>query len=439
VEARHARRVGGEVGLSPEVLRGADLALRHKLRRRFSAHFVDRQSDDLLAQAAKEYAVALERGDAIHNPGGFIVDVGYKRALDALGKEKRTPALDDIDEAISLADPHSPQPLQELEQKEERSQLYEAVSHLEPEERRVIALVFFEGLSGREAARPLGTSESTSLRRLRSAQTKLREWLPAIEEGRFCEEAAPQLRAFSEGIASDQQRIQAGLHLRNCASCRDALARHQEFAFEAGLVAWLAAIADHPHGASVADQAIAVADQVKEWFSGWWGRARDFAFRLLSSGGGDAVAGPSGAPLAKTVAVCGTAVVCAVTGVVGPGVGGVNVIGGRHDASHLRPLRQPERRRTSVPTANRTPPAASPRPVTSEQAPSPKPAGSSRQGHESHSGSSISTSTPPTNAATSQFGIESQPAPAAPAPTPEPVVPQGETPSQAAGDQFALP
>lgn len=394
-----------------------------------------------MAQAAKEYAVAVGRGETIHNPGGFIVDIGYKRALDALGKEQRTPQLDNIDEAITLADPHSPQPLQELEEKEERSQLYEAVSHLDPDERRVIALVFFEGLSGREAAKPLGTSESTSLRRLRSAQTKLREWLPAIEAGRFCEEAAPQLRAFSEGTADDRQRKQAGLHLRNCASCRDALAHHQEFAFEAGLVAWLAAIPEHSRVTPVVDQAIAVADQLKDRLSDLWDRLRDLAVRMVTSGSSDAVAAPAGASFVKTAAVCGTAVVCAVTGVVGPGVGGVNVIGGRHQPEPRPFSRQEGKLATSVPDAIQAEPSAPVPPVASTdrtRKPTVRTRGGSKGGG---SGSSSSTprSTTASSVATSQFGIESQPAPAAPAAAPQPVVPQGETPTRSAGDQFDLP
>lgn len=48
--------VFGGVDLAPEILRGAALALRHKLRRRFSAEFVDRHSEDIFAQAAKECA-----------------------------------------------------------------------------------------------------------------------------------------------------------------------------------------------------------------------------------------------------------------------------------------------------------------------------------------------------------------------------------------------
>src|SRR5205823_917563 len=112
-------------GLGLKTLRGAELALRHKLRRRFSADFIRRHADDLIAQAAKEYAAALDNGATIRNPGGFLVDVAYKRALDALEKETRDPVLDELEAAVPIADTRAPQPLEEVERNEERSQLFE--------------------------------------------------------------------------------------------------------------------------------------------------------------------------------------------------------------------------------------------------------------------------------------------------------------------------
>ena len=91
MEARQLRK-RGERGLEPHVLRGAELALKHKLRRKFSADFTARHADDLIVKAAKEYAVAVARGERIENPGGFLVDVAYKRAIDALRKRGTIPS-----------------------------------------------------------------------------------------------------------------------------------------------------------------------------------------------------------------------------------------------------------------------------------------------------------------------------------------------------------
>ena len=438
MEARYLERAGEGQELTREVLHGAELALKHKLRRRFSADFVSRHADDLVAQAANEYVATLNGGAKIRNPGGFLVDVGYKRALDAFGKESRAPAIDDLDVDLPLADPRSPQPLEEIEGREERSQLYEAVARLDPEERRVIALVYFEGISGRDAAEPLGVSESTSLRRLRSAQGKLREWLPAIEQGRFCGEAAPQLRALSEGTASDSERIQAGLHLRNCASCREAFARRQEFAFEVGLAAWLSIATAQVQPVHVGDQLVAIADTAREWAASALGRGRDLLVRFLSSGGGEVAGGASAGPLSKTAAACSAAAAaCALTGVIGPGVGGVDLVGQGQSAAPQKVRR--------APVALPRPPGPPPN-VTLHSSKTLEAAASSQAVKGSGSSRERSSSVPTTSggsaadtSADSQFGVESLSGSSGGAAPSQPVTPSGQSSDQAADQQFGLP
>jgi RNA polymerase sigma factor (sigma-70 family) len=434
---RDAARHGRELTL--EVLRGAELALRHKLRRRFSPDFIQRHADDLIAQAAKEYATALEGGKEIRNPGGFIVDVAYKRALDALGKESRAPEFDELDNVAPIADSHSPQPLEEVEHREERSQLYEAIAHLDADERRVLALVYFEGISGREAAGPLGVSESTSLRRLRSAQDKLREWLPAIEAGRFCEAAAPQLRALSEGTATDRERIQAGLHLRNCSDCREAFAQRQEFAFEVGLAAWLSVATVQADPSHLGDQLVAVAQSIREAAAGLIDRARDTFGRVASSGGTEALGGAVSGPLGKTAAACGAAVLaCAVTGVVGPGVGGVDIV----ERGRVPPA---PKKRIAAPVPADTRHVVPTPESTSAHNPTDTHAARSRRKRRSAprgSGSSRSNTSAPENSAESQFGVEAGSATGSTegsVPTPTPVAPAGSSPNQASNRQFGLP
>lgn len=427
MEARHVEAASERWELAPEILRGAELALRHKLRRRLSADFISRNIDDLMAQAAKEYVDAIDAGMDVRNVGGFLVDVAYKRALDALDKESREPLLDELEAAVPLADPRAPQPLEEVERSEQRSQLYEAVARLDPEERRVLALVHFEGLSGRDAAEPLGVSESTSLRRLRSAHRKLREWLPAIEEGRFCDEAAPQLRALSQGIANDRERIQAGLHLRNCASCRDAFARRQEFAFEVGLAAWLSATTAQAQMSQIGDQLIAAADSARHVIGGVVDRGRDIVVRLLSSGGGEAVTGAASGPLAKTAAACtAAAAACALTGVVGPGLGGVDLVGGKHDAV-------PKVRSAPAEHPGRTSATG----ISNQTAPPPRRHESSK--HTGATESGVSGGNEADRAAGSQFGLESLSGSSSGSTDPQPVTPSGQSPDQAAQQQFGLP
>lgn len=440
MEARHHDRTDGRRELGQSVLHGAELALKHKLRRRFSADFISRHADDLIAQAAMEYASAVGRGIQIRNPGGFLVDVAYKRALDALDRESRISPATELDAVVSLADPNAPHPLEELSREEERSHLYEAISRLDLEERKVISLVYFEGMSGREAAGPLGCSESTALRRLRSASQKLRKSLPAIEAGEYCAQAAPQLRAVSEGTADRLQRTQASLHLRNCASCRQALARREAFGFEVGLAAWLSIAAHNVHPEHVLDPAVAALDSAREGLGGTIERCRDFLARLFSSGGGESLGNLAGGPLGKAAGVCATAAAaCVLTGVVGPGIGGIDE-GGR-DAAAGRP------------SAVRASPSshAVVQDRSSESVPMSSSAGSSTPGSSgSHKQrrapgapqglGSAPQQSPAERSAGSQFGVESlSEGSSSGAATSLSTKPAGQTPDAVASQQFGIP
>jgi RNA polymerase sigma factor (sigma-70 family) len=379
------------------VLRGAELALKHKLRRKFGGEFTTRHAEDLIAQAAREYAAAHAGGEEIRNPGGFLVDVAYKRAIDELRHEKRTPELDELDAAAALPDPAAAEPSEEVEHEELRSQIYEAISHLDPEERQVTALVYFEQMSGRETAGPLGVSETTALRRLRSASAKLREWLPAIEQGSFCEEAAPQLRALAQGSADGLEATQAKLHLHNCARCRETMARREAFGFEVGVAAWLSLATSASAQVRLGDRLAGLAEGTRHVFAAALDRARDLTTRVLGSGSSEAASGVVSGPMGKAAGACAAALAaCAVTGVIGPGVG--IDLGGGHQAA------APKSRRATVPRA----PAPVARTPIVAPAPAPTRHGArhnrSAGGSEAHSSAGARVAT---TAATEQFGIES--------------------------------
>jgi RNA polymerase sigma factor (sigma-70 family) len=438
MEARQLRK-RGERQLEPHVLRGAELALKHKLRRKFSADFTTRHADDLIAKAAKEYVAAEARGEHIENPGGFLVDVAYKRAIDALRKEGNDPELDELEAASTLPDPSVADPSEELEREEVRSQISEAIAHLEGEERQVIALVYFEGMSGRESAGPLGVSETTALRRLRSASAKLREWLPAIEQGSFCSEAAPQLRALAEGRAEGLEATQARLHLENCASCREAMARHEAFGFEIGLAAWLSLTTAASAQSQTAERLAGLTEGARHLVAAAVDRTREVTTRVLGSGGGEVAGSVASGPMGKAVGACTTALAaCAVTGVIGPGVGGIDLGGGNKAVAPKSHRAGPSQARVAAPPVARTPIPASP-PVTSHRK------AKRERGGDSSASNSTARTKAATSAAAAQFGIESsagsggEETTSSPAPAPEASAPStspSPSPTQIANEQF---
>ncbi len=401
MEARQLRK-RSERGLEPHVLRGAELALKHKLRRKFGGEFTARHAEDLIAQAGREYATAEAGGEEILNPGGFLVDVAYKRAIDELRHEKRTPELDDLDAAATLPDAAAAEPLEEVEHEEVRSQIYEAIAHLDEQERQVMALVYFEEMSGRETAGPLGVSETTALRRLRSGAAKLREWLPAIEQGSFCTEAAPQLRAMAEGSAEGLEATKAKLHLHNCARCRETMARREAFGFEVGLVAWLSLAASQPSPGQLGDRFAGLVDGARHLLAAALDRARELSARLAGSGGAEGAGAVASGPMGKAVGACAAAVAaCAVTGVIGPGVGGIGLGGGDKPpppkAPRVAARKAPRAARAPL---ERTPPAA-PAPVKKRSS------AKRRRGTGGSESQASARTAAATAAATEQFGIES--------------------------------
>ena len=304
----------------------------------------------------------------------------------------------------------------------------------------MIALVYFEGMSGRESAGPLGMSETTALRRLRSASAKLREWLPAIEKGSFCAEAAPQLHALAAGTAEGLEVTQAKLHLENCAACRETMARREAFGFEVGLAAWLSLSSAASAQARLGDRLAGLAEAARHVLATALDRARELALRLTGSGGAEAAGGAGGAALGKAaVGACATAAaVCAVTGVIGPGIGGIALSGGHKAAAP----------KTRSAKASRAPAPTSPVPVAHTPIVARPPVEKHERAKQRQAGGSASQSSTraarATAAATEQFGVESAadspPTESSPPPAPEASAPSSSssssTPTQIANEQF---
>ncbi|MEO6323202.1 MAG: sigma-70 family RNA polymerase sigma factor [Thermoanaerobaculia bacterium] len=116
-------------------------------------------------------------------PVTWLLTLAHSRAIDRLrsraGTKKREQALDDASEFKCLdADPESASVLAQ------RARLVrQALSCLSPEQREVIELAYFEGLTHVEIAerikQPLGTAKS----RIRLGMVKLRDALTPAQEG----------------------------------------------------------------------------------------------------------------------------------------------------------------------------------------------------------------------------------------------------------------
>ena len=381
-----------------EALGAIERALHGKLRaHRLSEGFIDRYGQDVLQQGVAEYERAIARGGEIENPGGWIVSTAYRRAIDELRREMREEPEEWVGEtpgAINGGDLAAPTESEALANVS-AEQLRRAMEKLSTQQRQALGLFYFEELPTREAAEVLGCGQTTFRRRLDSALRVLRQ--------RF-------------GIVVPEPG--------------------EELAIEVGLVAWLSL-----SGARVVptrgpvEQLIAVGDAMRG-AAGWLvDRARDATARVLASGGGEGIGAAASGPLGKTAGgVCaGALAACALTGVIGPGVGGVDLLGGGHAVrpAHRRAAQAPR----PAPVAPAPPSHAEARPkastasVPSKATHKPKPRATSSTAQRTRRA---------THAATSQFGVESA-APEAGYSAPSEPAPEAAAPSSSSSGSGSSP
>lgn len=385
--------------MDEDQLRAIGIGLRSKLRAlQISESFIERNGEDLIQQALTEYTRAIDQGRKVENPGGWVVHTAARRAIDQLRRESRE-AGNLPDEVVTGAPDYTSMPPEdEAIQHVQVEQLHQAIARLSVSQRQALSLYYFEEKTTRESAEALGWSEPTFRRRRDSALSALRK--------RF-------------GVPVPE--------------------------IDVGLAAWLSLTAGVGTTARLTDPIVAAADSVRSFATASLDRGRDLVVRLLSSGGGETAIGAS-APAGRAAGICAAAVVaCATTGVIGPGVGGFDLVDRNNNASpHAK-------QRTEIPVRPSPAPRISTPEPTRQTGTSPVARPDSSDSTKGDSGGSNTREKRTKQAreeATSQFGIESSAAPPAsttqttPTPqvsTPPPASSSAPSPSQAAADQFGLP
>lgn len=286
---------------------GFGLLLR---RKRFSREFRDRHAADLLAQARLEYARHVAAGERIDNPAGWIIHCAWRRTQNALEQESNAPRHVPIGGGGPALPVETTTPEEEVLEADRRRRVQEAVAELSGEQRQVIALTYFEGMSVREASRALGWDKCKGDRRHHAALERLKGLLGA----------------------SDADALQ----------------------IEIGIAAWAAAGSRTGPLRFATETAPRVAAELAA-------RAQELARRVLIGGGADPGVGGAAGLTARAAGVCGAAAVaCLASGVVGPGLGGVGLLG-------HKPVRGAALERRAYP---RAPSAASEAPAEAPPSPS---------------------------------------------------------------------
>ena len=269
---------------SAEELEAARLGFRQMLRRkRFSAHFIESHCDELLARAQFEYSRAVRRGDEIRSPAGWIIHCAWRRTQNQLESESHEPQLISTEKAPDVIDRGAPSPEQAAIEADRARAIEAAIAKLSADQRTLIELAYFEGLSVREAGRVLRWHSSKAQRTHESALRKLREALGVTDL--------------------------------------------DELAVEIGLAAWVSLSATKQVLPALPGLD-AVTDVGARGAHGTWAKAHELARRVLL--GGEPSSAMAAGAGARAAGVCGAAAAaaCLAGGVVGPGVSGVATIGG---------------------------------------------------------------------------------------------------------------
>lgn len=155
-------------------LREAERGFTLMLRKRFSAVWIAENAKDVLGQANMEYAEWLEDNPAARNPVGWLLTCAYRRAQNLLDSQTRRPPPASLEAVFHLADESTPTPEQQALDHDRQTRLRRALGFLPEKECKLLALVYFEDRSIREAGRMVGWQKSAADRHHDRALEKMR-------------------------------------------------------------------------------------------------------------------------------------------------------------------------------------------------------------------------------------------------------------------------
>lgn len=146
----------------------------HRLSRR--PEVVEEVVDDVLLTVWRDAA----RFDGRSRVSSWIFGIAYHKALKAVGRESRDRSRSSAVEAAAAERDRAPDPESRAAGREAARALVSALGELSHEQRTVIELTFYEGLSYPEISAVVGCPVNTVKTRMFHARRRLRELLPEL-------------------------------------------------------------------------------------------------------------------------------------------------------------------------------------------------------------------------------------------------------------------
>ena len=198
------------------------------LRRAFGRTFGDDEVEDIYSSAWLGTLRALERresGLSDEEIRRYLLTAVAHQASKELRRRRRRPTSP-LEGAPEVPDQLAAAPDEQAANSEDRGLARELLVTLPPRRRAVMMLRYGWGL---DPSQVCGLVDGLSPRAYRKEITRGVDELTAkmrkVDDGEWCADREPLLKAYAAGLADDDQELQAKHHLSNCRSCSEFVGR----------------------------------------------------------------------------------------------------------------------------------------------------------------------------------------------------------------------
>lgn len=138
----------------------------------FPREWIKSHVPEVMAWARSDFAARLAAGREDETVN-LLVIIGYRRALKVLRGDHSGPPTTSIENLYHVADESTPGPEEEAIEHDRQERVMKAMSRLPERERKMLALVYYEGMSIRQAGLKVGWKKSVADRHHKAALARL--------------------------------------------------------------------------------------------------------------------------------------------------------------------------------------------------------------------------------------------------------------------------
>jgi DNA-directed RNA polymerase specialized sigma24 family protein len=290
------------------------------VRRAFGGKFSDAEIEDIYGNAWVGTLRALRNRPTLSEPElrKYILTAVANHASKELRRRGRRPTAP-LDSAPEVVD-HQATPDERVAIREQTQVTREILATLPKRRRAVLMFRYAWGLKPEEVCGLVdGLSHRAYRKEITRGVNEVVEKLKLVEQGTWCADREPLIKAYACGVADDDERRQAERHLAHCRPCAQFACELGGRLREIGSAIALTGAASVSEGrASISDRLASAVERVREVMTGARESGEQTVAQVASSGGTRGAGAASAGALAKVGLVGGApqiAAICLGTGV----------------------------------------------------------------------------------------------------------------------------